>query len=103
VPMLKSPKRLTELTTIRLIEEAMVESTEGLMEEQDIEDFCRPFAREATQTHLRQKTPRYNMIFDPLSLHNRVKNKLYGRRCLKHGYFIQHKCYVDNLKKVHEW
>lgn len=43
------------------------------------------------------------MIFDPPSLPNRAKNKLYGRRCLKHEYPIQHKCYVDNYKKTNAW
>lgn len=43
------------------------------------------------------------MIFDPPALHNRVRNKLYGRRCLKHDFPIQHKCYVSNYKRTHEW
>lgn len=50
-----------------------------------------------------QKPPSYNMVFDPPSLQNRSKNKLYGRRCLKQEYPIQHKCYVDNYKKTHAW
>ncbi|KAG0595768.1 hypothetical protein M758_UG195500 [Ceratodon purpureus] len=43
------------------------------------------------------------MIFDPPSLQNRMKTKLYGRKCLKYEYPIQHKCYVDNYKKTTRW
>ena len=28
---------------------------------------------------------------------------MYGRRCLKHEYPIQHKCYVDNYRRTHAW
>lgn len=43
------------------------------------------------------------MVFDPPSLQNRMKNKIYDRRCLKQEYPIQHKCYVDRYKKIHAW
>lgn len=93
VPLLESPRRLIELPTTSLTEEATVEPTTGPIEEQDKEDFCGPSARQVVQKHPKPRTPNYNMIFDPPSSHNRGKNKLYGRRCLKHEYPIQHKCY----------
>jgi hypothetical protein len=91
--MLELPERSTE--------DVVVEPTRGPVEE--AEDFRGPPAREAVPTHPRQRPPSYTMIFDPPSLHNRVKNKLYGRRCLKHEYPIQHKYYVDNYKRTHAW
>jgi len=62
-----------------------------------------PPARGGVERLPQPKPPSYNMLFDPPSLQNRMKNKLYGRRCLKQEYPIQHKCYVDNYKKTHTW
>lgn len=42
------------------------------------------YKRSSTKASTTKKPPSYNMIFDPPSSHNQVKNKLYGRRCLKH-------------------
>jgi len=101
VPLPESLAGLMEMPARSQAEEAM-EHPQGPTEEQDTEDFYGPPAREAIQRHPQQKAPTYNMIFDPPS-HNRVKNKLYGRRCLKHEYPIQHKCYVNNYKRRHAW
>lgn len=75
------------------------QATEGVI----TGDFRGPPARQAVPRHPTKKTPTYNMIFDPLCVQNRVKNKLYGRRCLREDYAIQHKCYNNNHRTTHKW
>ena len=85
----------------RSTEDAMVEPMEAPVHV--VEDLRGPPARGAVQTHRQQRPPSYTMIFDPPSLQNRRKDKLYGKRCLKQEYPIQHKCYVDNYRRTHAW
>ncbi|KAG0573433.1 hypothetical protein KC19_VG178000 [Ceratodon purpureus] len=81
----------------------VVQTVEGPAEEVIAGDLRGPPARQAVPGHRTGKAPTYNMIFDPPSVQNRVKNKLYGRKCLREDYAIQHKCYNNNHRTTHKW